>query len=110
MKKTKNVSMMQLPDGRDAFVMTQVIHDWNINDVYEWMKHICNGKFKKYAIEFRKNDVDGEKLVEITFNELQDDYGMNDPVVRRQFLREIDHIHKQTGMYSIYIHNILKIR
>ena len=78
--------MLCLPDGRDAFVMTRPIHEWNVQDVYEWIGHIAGGKFKIAAKLFRDKDIDGDKLVKLTRIEMQNELNITDPVHRRQIM------------------------
>eukprot|EP01083_Nonionella_stella_P018141 50694_1 len=46
--------------------------DWNIKDVYNWLLSICDGELAYIARTFKKNKIDGSKLISLTKNQFNE--------------------------------------
>ncbi|KAH9525801.1 hypothetical protein Btru_002393 [Bulinus truncatus] len=66
--------------------LSQQVPLWTCEDVAHW---ISQGGFSSYADKFQSCQVDGDLLLRLTEEELIDSLGMNCPITRKRFLREL---------------------
>ncbi len=66
--------------------LSQQVPTWSVEDVKEWVKQIG---FAKFADSFAESRVDGDLLLQLTEDMLQQDISMRNGILRRRFLREL---------------------
>ncbi|VDI62716.1 Hypothetical predicted protein [Mytilus galloprovincialis] len=76
--------------------LTPQVPVWNIEDVAHWIKQVG---FKDYVDAFVSCRVDGDILLLLTEDELQNSIGMTCKIARKRFLRELKGL-KVTADYS----------
>ncbi|XP_022182959.1 sterile alpha and TIR motif-containing protein 1-like isoform X2 [Myzus persicae] len=72
------------------------VPQWSVNKVHKWVKQI---DFSEFAEKFLENLVDGHILLDITEDNLKYDIGMQNGIMRKRFMRELDNL-KETTDYS----------
>ena len=72
--------------GHDLpYEISYQVTTWSKEDVKEWLKHIG---FSNFADTFMENGVDGDLLLQLSEEMLQEDILMKNGILRRKFLRE----------------------
>ncbi|CAG0888489.1 unnamed protein product [Cyprideis torosa] len=71
--------------------LSQQVPLWTSEDVCEWIKQIG---FGTYTERFLKSRVDGDLLLQITEDDLKDDIKIDNGILRRRFMRELDQLKK----------------
>ncbi len=74
-----------------------LIYDFrSVEDVKEWVKQIG---FPAYAESFGESRVDGDLLLSLTEENLRDDIGIKNGILRKRFMRELNNL-KRVADYS----------
>lgn len=76
--------------------LSQQVALWTINDVKEWIKQI---DFTDYMDNFERSKVDGDLLLLINEQHLENDIKIKNSLLRMRFLRELKHL-KKIAEYS----------
>ncbi|XP_071546760.1 NAD(+) hydrolase sarm1 isoform X13 [Panulirus ornatus] len=66
--------------------LSQQVPLWTPEDVEEWVKQIG---FSQYCEDFIKSRVDGDLLLQLTEENLREDIGVKNGILRQRFLREL---------------------
>ena len=77
--------------------LSQQVPLWQANDVQEWVKQIG---FGHYAEAFITSRVDGDLLLQIGEENLHDDIGITNGILRKRFLRELKGLRQITDYNS----------
>lgn len=78
--------------------LSQQVPLWSVDDVKEWVKQI---NFATYAENFQKSGVDGDLLLQITEENLKEDIGIKNGILRKRFLRELAHLQRITDYSAV---------
>lgn len=76
--------------------LSQQVPLWSVEDVIEWVKQIG---FGFYADIFEQSQVDGDLLLQITDQNLKEDIGLINGIMRHRFIRELRKL-KRIADYS----------
>lgn len=100
-KRSKKIPFLNIVniDGGNKFIyiFARDVTEWSIADVYHFISKVGGGCFQGFASILRRQQITGPYLLRMTRSQLQNDFSVLDPVIRRQFLREIQSLKKQTG-------------
>ncbi|XP_001949141.1 sterile alpha and TIR motif-containing protein 1-like [Acyrthosiphon pisum] len=72
------------------------VHQWSAEDVCKWFKK--NG-FSELANNLLENRVDGDLLLRFTEDELKNEIGIHNGIMKNRFIRELNNL-KQSADYS----------
>ncbi|XP_060881318.1 NAD(+) hydrolase sarm1-like isoform X2 [Metopolophium dirhodum] len=72
------------------------VHQWSAEDVRKWFKK--NG-FSDIANNLLENRVDGDLLLRLTEDELKNEIGIHNGIMKNRFIRELNNL-KQSADYS----------
>ncbi|CAH1713690.1 unnamed protein product [Aphis gossypii] len=76
--------------------LSQKVPLWSPEDVQEWVRQIGFSEFSKNFVDSR---VDGDLLLQLTEQNLKDDIGIQNGIMRSRFMREIHNL-KRLADYS----------
>ncbi|XP_040569570.1 NAD(+) hydrolase sarm1 [Lepeophtheirus salmonis] len=71
--------------------LSQQVPTWCIDDVKEWVKQIG---FSAFSDSFFESRVDGDLLLQLNEDMLNEDIGMKNGILRRRFMRELSNLKK----------------
>ena len=77
--------------------LSQQVPTWSVQDVKEWVKQIG---FSQFADSFDESRVDGDLLLQLNEDMLKDDIGMNNGILRRRFMRELNNLKRMADYAS----------
>ncbi|UYV77661.1 SARM1 [Cordylochernes scorpioides] len=77
--------------------LSQQVPLWSEDDVAEWVKQIGFGSF---APAFLGSRVDGDLLLQLDEEMLRHDIGVSNGILRRRFLRELNHLKRRCDYSS----------
>lgn len=80
-------------DSTPAVIVTHVneVPLWSVEDVVAWVNR---AGFQEYAAAFRDCGVDGDMLLQLTDEEIKDDIGIHNGILRKRFIRELKELKK----------------
>eukprot|EP01083_Nonionella_stella_P127334 385742_1 len=93
--KKKTVFMFVITNSKSKskpyhYLFTKPVKEWNIQNVFEYTRHVHNHEFVLFADELKRKKIDGAKLLKYTRQKLQTDYGnFFDSTLRKKILDEI---------------------
>eukprot|EP01083_Nonionella_stella_P165633 551491_1 len=93
--KKKTVFMFVITNSKSKskpyhYLFTKPVKEWNIQNVFEYTRHVHNHEFILFADELKRKKIDGAKLLKYTRQKLQTDYGnFFDSTLRKKILDEI---------------------
>jgi len=70
---------------------------WTVEDVESWVTRVG---FQDYAVTFRDCGVDGDMLLQLTDQEIKDDIGIGNGILRKRFVRELRDLKKNADYTS----------
>eukprot|EP00092_Neocalanus_flemingeri_P003014 GFUD01003223.1.p1 GENE.GFUD01003223.1~~GFUD01003223.1.p1 ORF type:complete len:368 (+),score=87.23 GFUD01003223.1:179-1282(+) len=70
---------------------------WSVEDVTAWVNR---AGFQEYAPAFLECGVDGDMLLQLTDDEIKDDIGINNGILRKRFIRELKDLKKNADYTS----------
>ncbi|XP_054717829.1 NAD(+) hydrolase sarm1-like isoform X2 [Uloborus diversus] len=88
--------------------LSQQVPLWTEVDVKEWVKQIG---FDMYTQEFLNSRVDGDLLLQLTEDMLNQDIGISNGILRKRFLRELSQLKRMadyTSCDSTYLNQVLQ--
>ncbi|XP_011251649.1 sterile alpha and TIR motif-containing protein 1 isoform X2 [Camponotus floridanus] len=77
--------------------LSQQVPLWSTEDVREWVKQIG---FAEVAPNFVESRVDGDLLLQLTEENLREDIGLTNGIMRRRFARELQNLKKMADYSS----------
>ncbi|XP_032683872.1 sterile alpha and TIR motif-containing protein 1 isoform X1 [Odontomachus brunneus] len=77
--------------------LSQQVPLWSTEDVREWVKQIG---FAECATNFVESRVDGDLLLQLTEENLREDIGLTNGIMRRRFARELQNLKKMADYSS----------
>ncbi|EFN88463.1 Sterile alpha and TIR motif-containing protein 1, partial [Harpegnathos saltator] len=77
--------------------LSQQVPLWSTEDVREWVKQIG---FAECAVNFAESRVDGDLLLQLTEENLREDIGLTNGIMRRRFARELQNLKKMADYSS----------
>ncbi|EZA50513.1 Sterile alpha and TIR motif-containing protein [Ooceraea biroi] len=77
--------------------LSQQVPLWSTEDVREWVKQIG---FAEVASNFVESRVDGDLLLQLTEENLREDIGLTNGIMRRRFSRELQNLKKMADYSS----------
>ncbi|MCL4143088.1 UNVERIFIED_CONTAM: hypothetical protein GTU68_010389, partial [Idotea baltica] len=90
------IQALNLMEEEVPHKLSQQVPLWSSEDVWEWVKHIG---FSSFADAFLESKVDGDLLLRITDQNLKEDIGLTNGILRQRFARELRKL-KQIADYS----------
>jgi hypothetical protein len=72
------------------------VPEWTVDQVVSWVNQ---SGFQDYAAAFRESGVDGDILLMLTDDNIREDIGMSNGILRKRFLRELQTL-KKNADYS----------
>lgn len=70
---------------------------WSVDDVVAWVNR---AGFQEYAPAFLECGVDGDMLLQLTDDEVKDDIGISNGILRKRFIRELKDLKKNADYTS----------
>jgi len=70
---------------------------WSVEDVVAWVNR---AGFQEYAPAFLECGVDGDMLLQLTDDEIKDDIGISNGILRKRFIRELKELKKNADYTS----------
>merc|ERR1719147_591330 len=70
---------------------------WSVDDVESWVNRVG---FQDYAATFRDCGVDGDMLLQLTDQDIKDDIGITNGILRKRFMRELRDLKKNADYTS----------
>ena len=64
---------------------------WSVEDVVAW---VSRAGFQEYSSAFNDCGVDGDMLLQLTDEEIKDDIGIHNGILRKRFIRELKELKK----------------
>ena len=86
-----------LMEAEVAHKLSQQVPLWTVEDVKEWVKQIGFGNF---VDAFINSKVDGDLLLRIRDDNLKEDIGINNGILRQRFVRELRNLRRITDYSS----------
>ncbi|CAM1301648.1 SARM1 (predicted) [Pycnogonum litorale] len=80
---------LRLLDEEVPHKLSQQVPLWTVVDVMEWVKQIG---FGSHAPQFSHSKVDGDLLLQIDEDNLRDDIGIKNGILRKRFMRELNQL------------------
>lgn len=77
--------------------LSQQVPLWTVEDVREWVKQIG---FSDYEKQFYESRVDGDLLLQLTEENLNEDIGVTNGIRRKRFMRELQGLKKMADYSS----------
>eukprot|EP00486_Rosalina_sp_Unknown_P005223 CAMPEP_0201570090 /NCGR_PEP_ID=MMETSP0190_2-20130828/12180_1 /ASSEMBLY_ACC=CAM_ASM_000263 /TAXON_ID=37353 /ORGANISM="Rosalina sp." /LENGTH=810 /DNA_ID=CAMNT_0047993245 /DNA_START=21 /DNA_END=2450 /DNA_ORIENTATION=+ len=97
--KKKSVFMFEICNSESKqyiYLFTKNVDNWNIENVFEFIRNISNKQFILFADEMKRKKIDGKKLLKYNRQKLQNDYGNYfDSALRKKMLDELNVLKKQ---------------
>merc|ERR1719244_902154 len=94
-----NVSpqVLQIKTPRHKFEPKFEVPLWSVEDVVAWVNR---AGFQEYASAFQDCGVDGDMLLQLTDQEIKDDIGISNGILRKRFIRELKDLKKNADYTS----------
>ena len=80
------------------------VYNWSVDDVLIWVKRIGFGGYVQAFSDLR---VDGDILLELDDQQLKEDIGVTNGILRKRFLRELTQLKRNTDYSSKDVHKIV---
>lgn len=101
---------LRLIGEKEPHRLSQQVPLWTSEDVIEWVGQIG---FQNYKQAFMDSRVDGDLLLQIDEDMLRTDIGIQNGIIRKRFLRELNHLKKiadyssvdKSGLCSLLLNN-----
>lgn len=71
---------------------------WSVEDVVAW---VSRAGFQEYSSAFNDCGVDGDMLLQLTDEEIKDDIGIHNGILRKRFIRELKELKKNADYTSL---------
>lgn len=81
---------LRLIGEKEPHKLSQQVPLWNCDDVIEWIGQLDG--FRPYREKFRESGVDGDLLLQLDEQQLEFYIGIQNGIVRRRFLRELNQL------------------
>ncbi|XP_055913149.1 NAD(+) hydrolase sarm1 isoform X2 [Eupeodes corollae] len=77
--------------------LSQQVPLWSVEDVQEWVKQIGFAAFER---QFAESQVDGDLLLKLNEENLREDIGISNGILRKRFARELQNLKKMADYSS----------
>jgi len=84
-------------DKNTDSVQSSQVPLWSVEDVVAWVN---KAGFQEYASAFHDCGVDGDMLLQLTDQEIKDDIGISNGILRKRFIRELKDLKKNADYTS----------
>eukprot|EP00484_Ammonia_sp_Unknown_P025758 CAMPEP_0197034562 /NCGR_PEP_ID=MMETSP1384-20130603/12637_1 /TAXON_ID=29189 /ORGANISM="Ammonia sp." /LENGTH=826 /DNA_ID=CAMNT_0042464507 /DNA_START=21 /DNA_END=2501 /DNA_ORIENTATION=+ len=97
--KAKSVFMFIIVNAETQqfiYLFTKSVEQWKVENVFDFVRNISNKQFVLFADQLKRKKMDGATMLKLDRKHLQQQYGsFTDPVMRRNFLNEIQELKTQ---------------
>ncbi|XP_022182978.1 sterile alpha and TIR motif-containing protein 1-like [Myzus persicae] len=90
--QSSRLTVEEVPNNR----LNMCVHQWSAEEVHRWFKPIG---LTEFADNLLKNRVDGDLLLRLTIDELRNEIGILNGIMKKRFVRELNNL-KQSADYS----------
>ena len=87
------------------FLLKLQVPNWTVEDVLIWVRRIG---FKDHLKSFSDLQVDGDLLLELDEQQLNDDIGISNGLLRKRFARELKQLKQKADYSAKDKHNIVQ--